>query len=119
MSVGYLQRLASSGRLSGVADALNTVADTIMGTTHALEAGAIPAATEVLRDPALPEVIRQVTVIKSTEKAGGGGPGIGLSNVVGPLKVYAATRLHPWLIPVGVVVLLGVPFLIGRATKRG
>jgi hypothetical protein len=103
--------------LGSLTDALTSISNAITGANRALSVGAIPAAADVLADPALPAVIEQVTVLRSLQTSSGGGPGIGLSNVVTPLKVYVATQRSPWIIPAAVVVLLGVPFMLGRASK--
>lgn len=77
---------------------------------------AATAASKVIEDPALPEVTSLVLRLNATNKSTGGRPpakGIGLSAAVTPLKGFLYYRQHPWLVPAGVLAILGVVFYSG------
>jgi len=90
------------------------------------------AATAVATDPSLPVVVDLVLKLQSIEKkkAASAGPsapsvpsrGVGLRNVVGPLKMFVAIQERPWILPATVVGILGVTFmggyLVGKRRKR-
>jgi hypothetical protein len=101
------------------------------------------AATAVATDPSLPVVVDLVLKLQKIEKdkaasAAPGAPstvsfstsnffavpsrGVGLRNVVGPLKMFVAIQERPWILPVTVVGILGVTFmggyLVGKRRKR-
>jgi hypothetical protein len=46
-------------------------------------------------------------------------PGIGLCRVVTPLKIYVATRKNPYIIPLAIAGILGVPFFLGYLFGKG
>jgi uncharacterized membrane protein len=78
------------------------------------------AVTAVATDPALPQVVGLVLKLKSLEKtsAGGGGAGVGLRNLVGPLQAYVKVQEKPWILPVGITVVVGVLFAAGYFTRK-
>jgi hypothetical protein len=90
------------------------------------------AATAVATDPSLPVVVDLVLKLQSIEKSkaaasGPSGPsipsrGVGLRNVVGPLKMFVAIQERPWILPATVVGILGVTFmggyLVGKKRRR-
>ena len=105
-------------------------------------------ANDILSDPALPEVTKLILklndlqqaapvkvtvktpakpgakpvakpVVKQIVKPAAKVPGIGLSNIVLPLKAYVYTQEHSWVIPVAIGAVLAIPFLIGyKVGKR-
>jgi len=85
---------------------------------------ALQAAGKVIEDPALPEVTRLVLRLNATTKGGAKVPakGIGLSSAVTPLKGFLFYRENPWVVPVGILAVLGAPFymgyLFGKKRKR-
>lgn len=88
------------------------------------------AATAVATDPSLPVVVDLVLKLQSIEKgkskasgtASVPSRGVGLRNVVGPLKMFVAIQERPWILPATVVGILGVTFmggyLVGKRKKR-
>jgi hypothetical protein len=78
---------------------------------------ALEAAGKVIEDPALPEVTRIVLRLNATTKGGAGGKlparGIGLSSAVTPLRGFLYYRENPWVVPVGLIAILGAPFYMG------
>mgnify|MGYP003392130284 CR=1 FL=1 len=85
---------------------------------------------EIVQDPALPQLITKVKVLKAADagaspSAAPGGtaaPGVGLNRVLPLWDVaifYTKYPWAPWAIGAGAVVLLGgIGFGIGRATKK-
>ncbi len=85
---------------------------------------------KVVTDPALPEVLSLIMQIKDTIPAAAPGsivvgpasPGVGLSRAVVPLEAILYARKNPWVVPVGVAALFGLPillgFVMGRASVR-
>ena len=80
------------------------------------------AVTAVATDPYLPEVVNLVLKLRSLEKkttaqtgpAGAGtGAGVGLRNVVGPLRTFVKIQERPWILPVAVVGIFGTVFAAG------
>jgi hypothetical protein len=82
------------------------------------------AATAVATDPYLPEVVNLVLKLKASEKktagtgSGSTGKGVGLRNVVGPLRAFVKIQENPWILPVGVVGVVGVIFAAGYFTGK-
>ena len=82
------------------------------------------AAAAVATDPALPTVVDLVLRLKAIESgksppSGSSAPssGVGLRNVVAPLKMFIAIQERPWILPVTVIGVLGVAFAAGYLTK--
>lgn len=84
--------------------------------------GALKAADQILRDPALPEVTSLVLQLHALEpknpKTGQPSPGIGLRTVVRPLRAYVAVKKNPILGYAAVAGILAIPFILGRLSKR-
>jgi hypothetical protein len=87
----------------------------------------LEAAKNILDDPYLPEVTQIVLDLHKLEqpKALPPGapappkvPGIGLKNVVTPLRAYRYTRQHKWVVPVAALAAIGLPLLFGYALGR-
>lgn len=82
------------------------------------------AATAIVTDPYLPEVVGLVLKLKSLEKTssskgeGSTGAGVGLRNVVGPLRTFVKIQEKPWILPVAVVGIFGTIFAAGYFTAR-
>lgn len=74
-------------------------------------------AAEIIRDPALPEIVQSVDRLHQLEVQSGapdGGAGIGLRNVVTPLQYYVKYRENPILIgALAVAIVVGIPMFIG------
>jgi hypothetical protein len=84
------------------------------------------AAAAIARDPYLPEVVGLVLELEKAEgKAAPGAPstgaGVGLRNVVGPLRTFVKIQKKPWVLPVIAIGLIGgifaLGFYTGKATK--
>lgn len=88
----------------------------------------IKTGTTILNDPALPKIIANVVELNSLEKSdaktssgqasGATGQGIGLRKVVRPLELFVFYRKNPWIAPVAVASLVGLPFLMGYLLGR-
>lgn len=84
------------------------------------------AAALILEDPYFPEVTRRVVRLHELEqkpqRAGQPKPaqvkGIGLKRIVKPLDYYIAYRERPWTGYLALAALLGIPYLLGRASRR-
>jgi hypothetical protein len=87
----------------------------------------VNAATAIISDPYLPEVTRLVLKLQSLEKGSAGtggstGKGVGLRNVVGPLRLFVKTQESPWILPVAAIGVFGLIFSAGyfaRKVQRG
>lgn len=86
------------------------------------------AAAAIATDPYLPEVTTLVLKLQSLEKGstakseGSTGKGVGLRNVVGPLRLFVKIQEKPWILPVTVVGIFGMVFAAGyfvRKVQRG
>ncbi len=89
------------------------VQDWISAGKNILSSGA-----NVLQDPALPAVVGLVAELKSIEVSKGvpgaaSQPGIGLRAAVSPLSLFVVHKKNPWLAPVAVLAILGIPFFVG------
>jgi hypothetical protein len=78
------------------------------------------AAAAIATDPYLPEVVDLVIKLQSAEKSSssGGGPGVGLRNVVGPLRTFVKIQEKPWILPVVVIGVFGTIFAAGYFTRK-
>lgn len=113
------RRMTPYRNIGGLGNAADDVASAAAGLSRTLNSGAIGAATEILRDPALPLIIGDIAKLHDLEQPTSGAevPGIGLRRIVKPLHWYVYSVEHPWVLPVAVVAVLAIPFLIGRATR--
>lgn len=85
--------------------------------------GALGTGAKVIQDPYLPEVLCRVNQLAEIEAgtkvtpcpamAPGRAGGIGLRKVVAPLRAYVYAEQHPWVYPLGIAAVIGIPFLIG------
>lgn len=81
------------------------------------------AATAIATDPSLPEIVQLVLKLRAVESGksssgGGGGSGVGLRNVVGPLRTFVAIQEKPWILPVAVVSIFGSIFAFGYVAGK-
>lgn len=86
-------------------------------------------ALRVTSDPALPEVVRLVSEIKTLTTSKGPskpststGPGIGLSAIVTPLRGFVAYKKHPWIGPAfagGIVLTIFALGVMAGKARRG
>jgi hypothetical protein len=78
------------------------------------------AAAAIAQDPFLPEVVGLVLELKEQEKSaeGSSGRGVGLRNVVGPLRTFVAIQDKPWLVPLAVAAGFGLIFAAGYFTRK-
>ena len=75
------------------------------------------AAAAIATDPYLPEVTNLVLKLKELEKDGGG-KGVGLRNVVGPLRFFVKTQEKPWILPTTVIGVFGLVFAAGYFARK-
>ena len=86
--------------------------------------GALGTGAKVVSDPYLPEVLCRVDQLAQIEAGArvltpcvqmppGRVGGIGLRKVVQPLRAYVYAEQHPWIYPVAIGALVGIPFLLG------
>jgi hypothetical protein len=80
----------------------------------------LEAAKLILEDPALPQVTKRVIALHKLEQVPGkpAVKGVGLKRVVPLLGAYYMTRVHKWILPVGIAAVLGLPFLLGYGLGR-
>ena len=77
------------------------------------------AAAAIVKDPYLPEVTRLVLKLQSLEKgtaaksSGSTGTGVGLRNVVGPLRLFVKVQEKPWILPAAAIGIVGSIFAAG------
>ena len=78
------------------------------------------AAAAIATDPYLPEVTDLVLKLKALEKnsAGSTGKGVGLRNVVGPLRLFVKVQERPWILPVTVIGVFGLVFSAGYFARK-
>lgn len=82
------------------------------------------AASAIATDPYLPEVVDLVLKLKKSESSSTGtssgstGRGVGLRNVVGPLRAFVKIQENPWILPVGVIGVVGIIFAAGYYTRK-
>lgn len=106
-------RTGLAGPLDPLVGAIKKFAPTV---GSALEAG-----KAILDDPALPKLTGYVLELKTLQtKRGGGAPtkGIGLSDIVTPVKYYVAFQKNRWIAPVAALAILGLPFLLGYSVGK-
>lgn len=103
------------------------VLGSVLDDVGSIISGLPPIISQVLEDPALPEVLGLVDQIVQEEasrpSSTPSGPGVGLQSAVLPLKAFLFYRQHPVVTWAGVVGLFAVPLLlgvvIGRRVARG
>lgn len=93
---------------------------------------ALKAVSAILDDPYFPEVTKLVLELQEIEKKkrkpsskptrlGAIPPptkGVGLYRVVKPLRAFIYTQKNPWILPVAIAAMLGLPFLLGYAVGK-
>ncbi len=71
----------------------------------------------IVTDPGLPETIQLAMRMRALAVAEGGpadtSPGVGLSKINGPLRLYVEARESKWMIPAAIAAVVGLPFLLG------
>jgi hypothetical protein len=98
----------------GVLDDLYAKGQELLGVAG----GVVAAGKAVLEDPYLPEVTSLVMRLQASEqksggKAGAPSKGVGLKNIVTPLRFYVTTKENPIVGIAAVAGILAVPFLAG------
>jgi hypothetical protein len=82
------------------------------------------AVAAIATDPYLPEVTNLVLKLQSLEKgegaraAGSTGTGVGLRNVVVPLRLFVKIQEKPWILPVAAIGIVGAIFAAGYFTGK-
>ena len=81
------------------------------------------AAIAVAKDPYLSEVVALVLRLQASEKRSAGisgstGKGVGLRNVVGPLRTFVKIQEKPWILPVAIIGIVGTIFAAGYFTRK-
>ena len=81
------------------------------------------AAIAVAKDPYLSEVVTLVLKLQAQEAKSAGisgstGRGVGLRNVVGPLRLFVKIQEKPWILPVAVIGIVGTIFAAGYFTRK-
>ena len=78
------------------------------------------AAAAIATDPYLPEVTNLVLKLKAMEKTAEGstGKGVGLRNVVGPLRLFVKIQEKPWILPVAAIGVFGLIFSAGYFARK-
>lgn len=102
--------------------------DNIVSAVNLASKG-VQAATVILEDPYFPKVaglvleLHQLEQPKRPSAPGASVPapkkGIGLNKVVKPLEMYVQFRRNPIAGYAIIAGVLAIPFLLGRASKRG
>lgn len=83
-------------------------------TSGTLQEG-VTAISNIMADPALPRIQYLIGELNRVDPEPSG---IGLKDIVKPLQAYVYTKRNPWVVPVVVVALLGIPLLAGYLTAR-
>jgi hypothetical protein len=114
--MSYTRHSLDGSPLDSVIGALKKYVPTV-GTT-------VEAGKAILDDPALPQLTGYVLELRAIEaKKGKAAPaGIGLSEIVPPVRYYVYTKKHAWVVPALVVAavaaLVGLPTLVGYAVGK-
>ena len=119
--MSYIHRRYGKGRGRASGMGLGDVGTTI--------AGIFSGAVNTAEDPYLPEVVcrfQQLTAINNHQAVpacnntpDGLPGGVGLKDIVGPLRAYVYAKQNPWVFPAAIVAIFGVPFLLGYNVGRG
>lgn len=75
---------------------------------------ALQGAGAIASDPALGEVlllVNQLKQINASKPSSGGG--VGMADLVTPLRAFVFYEENPWVGPVAIAAILGLPFLLG------
>lgn len=82
------------------------------------------AVAAIATDPYLPQVsnliikLRDIERSKAGRSTGSTGKGIGLRNVVGPLRAFVTVQEKPWILPAAVAGIFGAIFIAGYYTRK-
>jgi hypothetical protein len=116
----WAARILIGGRLRGLLKQRKMMAYTATGGVLSTAS----AVTAIATDPSLPIVVDLVLKLKAIESgkassSGSSAPsrGVGLRNVVAPLKMFIAIQKRPWILPATVIGVLGAAFAAGYLTK--
>ena len=86
-------------------------------------ASVLSTASDVAADPYLPELICRIQQLKNinngqavaicAETPEGIPGGVGIGNLMMPLRGYVYAQQNKWVYPVAILAILGIPFLLG------
>jgi hypothetical protein len=82
---------------------------------------ALEAGKAILDDPALPKLTGYVLELKAIQTKRGGAvssKGVGLSDIITPVRYYVAYQKNRWIAPVALALIIGLPFYLGYATGK-
>lgn len=85
---------------------------------------AIEAGKAILEDPALPQLTGYILDLRAIEAAKGRAApaGIGLSEIVPPVRYYVYAKKHSWVVPAlavaAIAAVIGLPTLVGYAVGK-
>lgn len=93
---------------------------------------ATTAALEIVRDPYLREAACEVMRLRTLQATGHlavpcgrtdpkfrtSTAGVGLKNVVGPLRLFQRHVQRPWMLPLGAAAALGLAYYLGTQRSR-
>lgn len=92
-------------------------------------ASTVGTALDVASDPYLSEVVCRVQQLKQIDHGepvatcastpDGVAGGVGLRNAIPVLRGYVYAQEHPWVYPVAVALILGIPMWIGYELAKG
>jgi hypothetical protein len=87
----------------------------------------VVTAAQVAQDPYFPEIVCRVGQIAAASNNRPPGvcsttpsvqSGLGLARVMPPLRAYAYAEAHPWVYPLGIAAVVGIPFLLGYLVAK-
>ncbi len=88
----------------------------------------IATAVDVANDAYMPEVVCRIQQLKAIQngqpvavctETPEGTPGIGHGPVMPALRAYVYAQQNPWVYPVAIAAVLGLPFLLGKMVGEG
>lgn len=102
---------------------LSGIASTIVDTVGSV----VVTAASIVADPYFPEIVCRVSQIAAVEgkrppPACATTPNyastVGLKKAMTPLRAYAYAETHPWVYPVSIAAVVGIPFLLGYLVAK-